>query len=101
MPLERDHHVARRFVEMAVDREPIAIVAQRGLEILDRVAAVAEIEARAGDDRRRLYPMADARAVQHHPGKFLARIALARRRRVRMRKHALGPDDPPAQDRAA
>ncbi len=56
-------------------------------------AGVAGHQRHAGHvERRRAHAMADAGIGEQLPGKFLARILLARRRDVGMRQHALRHD---------
>src|SRR5687768_16955910 len=101
MALERDHAIPCRFVEIAINGNAIAVITQGRLKTPDCASAVAELEARPGREGSGAHPLSDAGAVQHHPGKLLARIALARGRGVGMREHTFGANVATAHDRAA
>src|SRR5687767_2261704 len=98
MALEGGDDRGRRRVEEAAWRDPVAVLRQQGLRGLDLRAAIARTEGAAVADRRGLYPMADARAVEIRPWEALAWILLAAGRDVRMCENPLPRDRPAADD---
>ena len=95
------HHRLRELVINAGCRDPIAIVAQCGLQIGNRGAAIAGTKPGAGRNRRGRDPGADTRAVQPCPREFFSRIKLALRRHVGMRQHTAGTNAVPRHDISA
>ena len=99
MALECCHHFARRVVEGRGFRQPIAVGSQRALQPRHRVATVARPETGSFKiERRGAHPVTDAGFTEQAPWKFLARILLAGRRNVGMRKDTVGTDRPTSGD---
>src|SRR3974377_241682 len=99
--LESSDHFRCRGVEFSADRTAVAISGERLLQIANAVADHAEFEAFTAHDRRRSYPMADARIGERMPGKLLPGIFLAMGCDVGMRQHPVrghvaAEHDPPA-----
>ena len=87
--LEGGDHFHGRPVIFAGHRHAVAVSGQRPLQALDALADVAEFEALAAHDRRRLHPVPDAGIGQRMPRKLLAGVLLARRGDVGMAEHAM------------
>ena len=99
MALECCDHLERGLVIAAGFLDAVAVTAQRALQPRHQLAALAGLDRGAVEiERGRAYPMPDAGLAQQVPGKFLARILLARRRHIGMPKDALCADRPAAGD---
>src|SRR5665647_2735515 len=80
MALEGRDHLARGVVIDAGFLDAVAVTVQRALQPRHQLAALAGLDRGAVEIKRgRAYPMPDAGFAQQVPGKFLARILLARR----------------------
>src|SRR5262249_7999374 len=95
-------HVVGRAVEIARRLHAVAVAREQLLHLANRRIAFAEyVNWAIRGDRRRLDPEPDPGIVQDLPGKFLARVLLARRRDVGMAKHAAGRNAMTGEDAAA
>src|SRR5262245_4824405 len=89
-------------VVLAVRRHAVAVAGEQLLQLLDGWIGVAKHVYRTiRNNRRRLDPEPDAGIVQRLPGKFLARILLARGRDVGVGEHAVRWNAVAREDAAA
>jgi len=92
MSLKRFHNLFGSLIEFRRCFNSIAIHLQQALQRHYRIPTVAPLQENATRNLGCLGPMADAMAMQKAPIEFLARINLAPRGNVRVRKDVLRQD---------
>ena len=102
MALEGSDRVTRHPIEIPCGRDRVAVAREQLLRFLDHRIGFPEHENGTGlRQRRGLDPTTDAGIRQHLPGKFLARILLARGCNIGMGEHPVGRNLVTGEDAAA